>query len=96
MKDFVKGNLIPLMMGFIITLGLATIAVQAMPWASKEQVKTNKETIALLIEYRNEEQEWYNDFRERLVRIEERGNNISKGLEEFKQDFKDHQRNHHN
>ncbi len=83
-------------MGCIVLLGLATAAVEAMPWASKTQVKVNKETIALLLQYRNEEQAWYNDFRERLVRIEESGKNISKDLEEFKLDFKEHQRNHHN
>lgn len=96
MKDLLKGNLIPLLMGSIIIIGLSITALQAMPWATKEQVKTNKETIALLIMYRQEEQTWYNDFRERLARIEENGKNISKDLDSMQSDLKDHQRNHHN
>ncbi len=95
------------MFGAIALLGLAAFAVQAMPWATKEQLKTVKEAVAkdiknndtaikLLIKQRTDEQSWYMDFRERLVRIEESGKNISKDLEEFKSDFKEHQRNHYN
>ncbi len=96
MKYLKQSNLISLIMGFIVILGLATAAVEAMPWASKAQVKTNADAIALLIRYSKQEQDWYNDFRERLARIEESGKNISKDLAEIKSDFKEHQRNHHN
>lgn len=96
MKYLKQGNIIPLVIGFIVILGLATAAVEAMPWASKESVADNEKTINLLLEFRNQEQIWYADFRERLVRIEESGKNISKDLEEIKSDFKEHQRNHHN
>lgn len=107
MKSFFRGNTLYVLFGLIMLLGLAGFVVQAMPWATKEQLKTvrevaakeiqnNETAIKLLIKQRTDEQNWYMDFRERLVRIEESGKNISKDLEEFKSDFKDHQRNHHN
>jgi hypothetical protein len=95
MKDLLKSKSATIAGGSIVTIAMAFAAVEALPWAMKTAVEENAEAISLLIEYRNQEQDWYNEFRERLVRIEESGKNVSKDVEEIKSDLKDHKRNHH-